>query len=135
MTESEFNVLYEELYVKRRVIQAMARKLAKNDPDLYDDLVQIGLFTLWRLDVTKAKSNRDSWIRQAMKFKMIDHLMLMDPRKYVSLDQHLEMGYQLEDTVDGTRMTVAPSDRPKYWDDEELTSPIHEAEDVDDVTP
>lgn len=105
MTEAEFNVLYQDLYVKRRVIQAMARKLAKDDPSLYEDLVQVGLFALWRLDTSKAKTNKNSWICQAMKFKMIDHLSQMDPRKYVSLDQHLEVGHQLEETEDGVRLT------------------------------
>lgn len=117
MTEPEFDVLYQEYYVKRRVIQAMARKLAKDDPDLYDDLVQVGLFTLWRLDVSKAKSNKDSWIRQAMKFKMIDHLAEMDPRKYTSLDAHIEKGFQLEDTVDGIRLTVSPMEFVNPWND------------------
>ena len=34
----------------RRFIKAVARRMSRNDRDLYDDLIQDALFALWRLD-------------------------------------------------------------------------------------
>lgn len=120
MKEAEFNEYYDKYYIKNKTIQKIARKLSQQDLDLYDDLVQIGLMTLWMIDPSKAKTNKDSWIRQAIRFKMIDHLTEMDPRKYVSLDSKLEEGYQIESTVDGPKMRNVQEKPNTIWNTDEV---------------
>lgn len=98
MNEKTFAKYYHTYYVDKRIIQRIARKLAKNNQALYAELVQIGLITLWKLDPKRATVNEDSWIRQALKNRMIDFLR-QEFKKYPkiqSLDIMLESGDQLE---------------------------------------
>lgn len=98
MNEKTFNAYYKIYYVEKRTIQRIARKLAKNNQSLYAELVQIGLITLWKLDPKRATINEDSWIRQALKNRMIDFLRqeFKKKPKIQSLDVLLESGDQLE---------------------------------------
>lgn len=72
MTNEDFEQIY---YPKYRVeIAKLANKLIGSSmPDLVPDLVQEGMICLWKLDL-KGVSNEDSYIRQAVKFTMIDYL-------------------------------------------------------------
>lgn len=96
MTEKEFEFYYALYYVKLRVIQRIARKLALNDEELGQDLIQEGLMRLSRLNPEKANINTDAWIRQSIKFAMVDYLRKNNPQQYESLDIRLANGDQLE---------------------------------------
>lgn len=91
------NRAYGKYYAKyKTVITAIARKLGGSDDDLVDDLVQEGCIALLALDPEKATSNEDAWIRQALKYRMVDALRRYSPMSYESLTQRLENGDQLE---------------------------------------
>ncbi len=112
MDNEMFSEYYEKYHEKDRTIQGIARKLAKSDYELYQDLIQIGLETLWKLDPEKAKTNKDAWIRQAMRFRMIDHLRKLKLRKVESLDRRLENGEQIEvDSITGDIRLIGPPHR------------------------
>lgn len=98
MNEAMFHKYYNRYYIKGRVIQRLARKLAKNDRALYEELVQIGLISLWKLNPKKARTNEDAWIRQALVNRMTDFLRKDRPVaiRIESLDARLESGDQLE---------------------------------------
>jgi len=88
---------FEAYYARYRdTITAIARKLAGTDDDLVADLEQEGVIALWKLNPARATKNRDAWIRQAIKFRMVDYLRKNDPRMYESLDTRLACGDQLE---------------------------------------
>jgi len=122
MKKEEFETVYYPRY--RTVITAIARKLARSDDDLVQDLHQVGAIALFRLDVSKSLSNPDSWIRQAVKFKMIDFLRKNNPRAFDSLDAALENGDQLERSESGelvlrrTTIRAVYARRRAYTDEE-----------------
>lgn len=102
MDKRSFQKYYEKYYVKNKTIQRIARKLAMGDEELYHDLVQEGLMRLHILNPKKATKNPDAYIRQCMKFAMVDFLRHNDPEKYESLDSRLLSGEQIEhDTATG----------------------------------
>ncbi len=106
MTDEQFKVYYARY---RGVIASIARKLARRDEELYQDLKQEGLFALFRLNLAKVRVNEDAWIRQAVKFRMVDFLRKMNPRMYESLQAHLENGSQIvEDPDEGELHLVRP---------------------------
>lgn len=80
-------------------IRGMARKLAKQDEDLFEDLCQIGRLTLLNVNQASVRSNRSSMIRKAVKCRMIDFLRSFNPARYVSLDSFIEEGWQLSGVV------------------------------------
>jgi len=98
MNNAMFNRYYEKYFVVDKSIQRLARKLAKNDRALYEDLVQVGLIALWKLNPKNAVRNEDAWIRQALKRRMIDFLRKDRPKdiRLDSLDARLAAGDQLE---------------------------------------
>ena len=96
VTAQEFGVRYARY---RTVIIAIARKLARDNDDLVDDLCQEGAVCLWKLDFSKARTNPDSMARQAIKFRMIDYLRRNDLRRMESLDRRMESGDQLEQDI------------------------------------
>lgn len=96
MTNKQFEKYYQKYYIERKIIQRIARKFCLGNSELYKDLVQEGLIRLWELDPSKATSNPDSYIRQAIKFSMVDYLRHTEPEKYDSLDSRLLAGEQLE---------------------------------------
>lgn len=125
MDDVMFNEYYKKYYKKDRTIQGIARKLAKSDYELYQDLVQIGLETLWKLDPEKAKTNKDAWIRQAMRFRMIDHLRKLKLRNVESLDRRLENGEQIElDSVTGDIRLISP---PRKGSSSDLGTKLRES--------
>lgn len=88
-------------------IQAIARKLAKRDQELFEDLVQEGRIALWGLNPKKARDNEDAWIRQAIYNKMVSFLRRERRRVFDSLDSLLERGAQVMES-DGEAHMVAP---------------------------
>lgn len=68
-----------------------------------DDLIQVGLITLWRLEPSKATVNEDAWIRQAIRRRMVSYLRRLQPDRYESLDQLLTWRWELEETCTGER--------------------------------
>lgn len=108
MTNDEFSFYYDLYYVKLLVVQRIARKLATDDEELYQDLVQVGLIRLSKLVPSKATTNTDAWIRQSMKYAMVDYLRKNQPKHYESLDSRLAAGDQIEeDEATGTLRLVS----------------------------
>lgn len=56
--------------------------------------MQEGTWRLKELRLDGVKSNPDAYIRQAVKFAMIDHLRKLHQDKYVSFLEAHKMGYQ-----------------------------------------
>ncbi len=82
---------YLPLYTKYRpVIIAIAMKLCNGQPDWVDDLAQEGFIALANIDVSKITSNESSFVRQSVKFRMIDFLRREAPARYESLEAMLE---------------------------------------------
>jgi DNA-directed RNA polymerase specialized sigma24 family protein len=97
------NEAFEQIYYPRyeSVIRAIARKVGQRNEALIEDLYQEGLIALWDLDPAQAARNEDAYIRQAVKFRMIDYMRRERPALYESLTAHLERGEQVvrdEDT-------------------------------------
>lgn len=95
-TNPYFEEHYKIYFIERKLIQRIARKLSLGNEDLYEELVQEGLIRLWTLDPTRATSNLDSFIRQAIKFGLIDFLRSNKPKRHDSLDSRLLSGEQIE---------------------------------------
>ena len=93
MTNQEFEDVYWPRYDS--VVKAIARKLAQTNDSLVEDLYQEGLIALWECDPRKAKTNPDAFMRQAIKFRMIDFLRRERLKSTESLDSYLEYGMQL----------------------------------------
>lgn len=105
MTNEQFEKDYYPRY--EGVINALARKLARRDSDLFEDLRAVGMMSLWELDPSKATTNEDAWIRQALFNKMTDVLRRDRPGVYESLQAHLGRGEQLvEDPSTGERRLI-----------------------------
>lgn len=125
MTNEEFEGYYFEKY--RSVVKAIARKLARDDDALFEDLQQEGWLGLLQLDLSKANKNPDSWIRQAIRFSMIDALRASDPNKYSSLDRLLEQHFQIgvddsdevvivrDPTLERNRATERVNSQEAHW--------------------
>lgn len=88
MTDEQFQPLYDKY---KDVITAIAVKLVNGHSTLVDDLVQEGLIALANLDFSKITRNESSFVRQAVKFRMIDFLRKEAPSRYESLDAMLDM--------------------------------------------
>lgn len=101
MTDAQFALAYARY---RRVIAALARKLARRDDDLAADLEQVGLIGLWRLDVSRATTNEDAWVRQALVNRMRSHIRSQHPERYVSLTALVDDGVQLVETASGPQL-------------------------------
>jgi DNA-directed RNA polymerase specialized sigma subunit len=100
MTEKEFNETYYPRY--HEDIRSIARKYARTDNDLFDDLLQEGLQALFRCNMATVKTNESAFVRQAVKFRIVDFLRRMKLSKYESLDMHLKSGRQLAKEADGS---------------------------------
>lgn len=99
MTHEEFNEVYYPKY--NSTIKAIARKLAITHDALADDLYQEGLMALWLCTPAAAHKNPDAYIRQAIRFRMIDFLRREKISNFESLDHHLEKGRQVVRGDDG----------------------------------
>ena len=122
MNNRTFQKYYTKYFIEDRIIQRLARKLAKSDTTLYDELVQVGLIALWKLDPKKALHNEDAWIRQALKNRMIDFIRKELPKKPLieSLDGRLESGDQLEKNPDtGDFFIITNKSRVEYYPEAE----------------
>ena len=112
MTNQEFEQLYYPKY--NTVIRAIARKLAQTNDTLAEDLYQEGLIALWKCDPRKAKDNLDAFIRQAVKFRMIDCLRRERLKMTESLDARLEGIEQLVMDEQGSLYLLSPQPRRHY---------------------
>lgn len=106
MTNDEFERIYLPKY--ELVIRAIARKLAQTNDTLAEDLYQEGLIALWNCTPNRARDNPDAYIRQALKFRMIDYLRRERIYSIESLEARLERGEQLVEGIDGGIDLVAP---------------------------
>lgn len=129
MTNDEFEQFYYPTY--DRVIRAIARKLAQTNDTLAEDLYQEGLIALWQCNPSRAKDNPDAYVRQAIKFRMIDALRRERIYSTESLEARLERGEQLVmDAGGGLDLVMPPVSMPsrrtdssknpkRYLDEEE----------------
>ena len=101
MTDAEFERYYARY---TDVIQGIARKYAKTDDDLFDDLCQVGRITLWHLEPKKARSNIDAWIRKALRNKIAGFIRRWRPHRTESLDAMLDAGDQVAETPTGPKV-------------------------------
>lgn len=108
MTNEEFEEYYWPKY--DLVIRAIARKLAQTNDTLAEDLYQEGLIALWNCKPNRARDNQDAYIRQALKFRMIDYLRRERIYELESLDSRLERGEQLVMNASGEFDLVMPGD-------------------------
>lgn len=112
MTNEEFNEYYPKY---AGVIRAIARKIAQQNSAIYDELEQAGCIGLWRCDPSRATDNPDAYIRQAIKFRMIDTMRQLNPKRWRSLTQALDNGAQVirdEDTGELILIEARPQTRP-----------------------
>lgn len=72
MTNEQFETEFYPKY--KSTIQAIARKLARENDDLVEELFQEGCIAMLNCKPEKAKTNQSAFIRQAIKFRMIDYL-------------------------------------------------------------
>lgn len=93
MTNEQFTDVYYPKYAA--VIKAIARKLAQRNDALMEELVSEGMIALWKVDPAKARDNPDAFIRQAIKFRMIDWMRKERPDASESLSPYLERGDQV----------------------------------------
>lgn len=107
MTNEDFEQYYLPKY--ELVIRAIARKLAQTNDTLAEDLYQEGLIALWNCIPARAKDNPDAYIRQSLKFRMIDYLRRERIYNTESLEARLERGEQLVRDVAGDFDLVMPS--------------------------
>lgn len=123
MTEAEFNRYYQEY---ESVICAIARKIARADDDLFEDLVQTGRITLSTLKPERATDNPDAYIRKAIRNKMADYMRKHKPSRYESLHALLAQGDQVVKGDDGSPKLVRhnpsldhlprdPEDEEGHW--------------------
>jgi RNA polymerase sigma factor (sigma-70 family) len=105
MTGAEFDQYYQKY---KDIIRAIARKLARQNDALVDDLTQEGLIALSRCHPERAIAKPDAYIRQSVKFRMIDYLRKDRPAAYDSLDLHLANGAQLTRDDDGDMELIFP---------------------------
>lgn len=109
MTNDEFEQYYLPKY--DLVIRAIARKLAQTNDTLAEDLYQEGLIALWNCTPHRARDNQDAYVRQAIKFRMIDYLRRERIYSTESLEARFERGEQLMMTVTGDFDLVMPRQR------------------------
>lgn len=130
MNQKLFDRFYKKYYEDGKIIQRIARKYSHKDEELYNDLVQEALLKLWRLNPKKAKTNLDSWVRNAVRNACIDYLRHNRPKLYESLDARLMAGEQIEhDDATGTlrmisyrverSLDVEPRYKPQLEEEEE----------------
>lgn len=126
MTDDQFTRVYLPRY--GRVIYALARKLARHDDELFEDLRAVGMMALWELDPSKAASNEDAWIRQALWNKMVDekrrqYPMVADRPRFESLDGYLERGAQVGNDAGTGEARLMGRAKPKTPDQDHDAAP------------
>lgn len=90
------NAQFERYYPKyTNAIQAIARKFAGADADLFDDLVQQGMIGLFEADLRRPFKNEDAFLRNVIRNRIVDHIRWLDPERYDRLDKHLAQGAQV----------------------------------------
>jgi DNA-directed RNA polymerase specialized sigma24 family protein len=99
MTNEEFEATYYPKY--KSVIRAIARKLAMTNDALVEDLYQEGLVALWNCQPRLARDNPDAFIRQSVKFRMIDFLRKEKLSSTESLDARMEVGEEIVERAPG----------------------------------
>lgn len=92
MTESQFA---EYLPKYEGTINAIARKLAGADEDLYEDLVSCGRIGLWEIDLRRPMKNADAYIRNVIRNRMITHIRWLDPQRFERLSSLTPQGVQV----------------------------------------
>lgn len=120
MTNEEFESIYYPKY--SAVIRAIARKLAQKNDALMEDLVSEGMIALWKVEPSKARDNPDAFIRQAIKFRMIDWMRKERPELSESLTPYLERGDQVvrdDDTNQPKLVRIREPQRQAIFEDED----------------
>ena len=118
MTKEEFEDVYYPKY--KLLIAAIARRLAKTDHDLFGDLCQEGAIALWRCKPEKALKSPDTYITQAIKYRMIDYLRRHNKNDTTSIDSLDRMGIQVASGRSGPKVIrYTPPTRVIFNEEEE----------------
>lgn len=120
MTNEDFEQVYYPRYKLR--IAAIARRFARRDDALYDDLFQCGCIKLWTLDLSRATTNIDSYVSKALARGMVDYLRQLDPRQYTSLEEVLSAGGQLVEDDFGEPTIIEPTEAGRVRRPHSLTA-------------
>jgi len=84
MTNAEFEHQYYPKY--KGAIEAIARKFARDDHDLFDDMVSVGTMGLLEAEPSRAGTNVDAYLRNVVRNKIVDHLRWLNRRDMVRLN-------------------------------------------------
>jgi len=106
MDDTRFNDMYLPRY--KAVIEALARKVARRNHELYEDLVQTGYIALWQLEPEHATQNEDAWIRSLIYNKMVSVWRREKRRANESLETMLERGAQVAENDAGEAQILVP---------------------------
>src|SRR5512140_1419324 len=127
MTNEDFEQHYYPKY--RSVSRPISRKHAMTNDSLVEALYQEGLIALWSCNPKQARDNPDAFIRQAVKFRMIDFLRKEKLTHLESLEARLERGEEIVvadsgdlELVTNFKHSVTVS-RRRRWDETEETDP------------
>lgn len=106
MTNEQFEQVYYPRY--RNVIEAIARRYARDEHDLHDDLVSAGTIGLLGLEPSRARpGHEDAYLRNGIRNKIIDFLRWLNRRDFDRLDAYLHRGHDVvQDPVTGDPMFV-----------------------------
>jgi DNA-directed RNA polymerase specialized sigma24 family protein len=99
MTNEQFERKYYPLYESD--LMAIARRFARTDDDLYEDLLQEARLTLLRFEPAKVHTNERACIRQAVRNSIIDWLRVQRFDQFESLNARLAQGDQVSQDADG----------------------------------
>lgn len=121
MTKEQFETEYYPRY--QAMIVAIARRLARTDHDLFGDLCQEGALALWRCNPERANRSVDTYISQAIKYRMIDYLRRHNKENTISIDLLDSMGIQVATGREGPRVIkYVQYSTVMFSEDEEGTS-------------
>lgn len=111
MTNKQF-AHYHPLYDND--VRAIARKFAKRDNDLFDDLYQIGLLALLDFRPESVRTNERACVRQAIRNRLIDYVRVERLASHTSLTAMLEAGDQLTADESGGAKLVLRTERNRH---------------------
>jgi RNA polymerase sigma factor (sigma-70 family) len=120
MTNEQFETYYK---IYHSDIQAIARRFARTDEDLFDDLFQEGRLALLAFDPAKVHSNEKACVLQAVRNRIIDWLRAEKRDRTESLNALIANGDQITADDDGKpRLAKNPRRRnevPAYEDEDD----------------
>ena len=125
MTNEQFDSYYK---IYRSDLQAIARRFARTDEDLFDDLFQEARLALLAFDPAKVHSNEKACVLQAVRNRIIDWLRSEKRDRTESLNALIANGDQISTDDEGKprlvkhprryksdQVTIDSEDEDEYW--------------------